>query len=89
MITHRDVSCLNRLAPVAQLLEMLGHLDQPAVRTPDVYLAMSRQVWAAYWYLSARLNDELVAMPGEAPDDAYFDDLERRVLHTLDKEHAP
>lgn len=84
MITQRDVSYVGKLAPVAQLLEMLGHLDQPAVRSPEVYLSMAREVWAAYWYLSARLNDELLSAPGEKQDPQYFTELEQRVRSSLD-----
>jgi hypothetical protein len=75
MISHRDVSYVAKLAPVAQLLEMLGHLDQPAVRSPEVYLAMAQDVWKTYWYLSARLNDELVG--GVASNEQYFEELEQ------------
>ncbi|GFK92356.1 hypothetical protein NNJEOMEG_00181 [Fundidesulfovibrio magnetotacticus] len=88
MITHRDVTCLNKLAPLAQLLEMLGGIEQPAVRTPEVFLAMSRDVWRVYWFLSARLGDELLAHSGAPCDDAYFAALERRVEQALERDHA-
>lgn len=84
MITHRDINYVGKLAPMAQLLEMLGHLDQPLVRSPDVFTTMSRELWEVYWYLNARLYDELLgcACPGEDP--SYFDDMARRSKEAVD-----
>lgn len=84
MITQRDVAYVGKLAPVAQLLEMLGHLDQPGVRSTEVFLAMSREVWAAYQYLSCRLSDELLDSGCENRDESYFGELERRVNRFID-----
>lgn len=84
MLTQRDAAYVTKLAPIAQLLEILGHLDHPSVRSPDVFLAMSREVWATYVYLSARLHDEMLDPSGEARDEAYFLDLERRALRGLE-----
>ena len=84
MVTHRDLYYVGKLAPVAQLLEMLGHLDQPAVRSSEVFLAMSREIWAAYWFLSARLNDEMLGVPDETTSDRYIAALEQRVRDKLD-----
>lgn len=84
MVVQRDVSYVSKLAPVAQLLELLGQLDQPAVRSPEVFLAMSKEVWVAYQYLSARLNDEMLSGSGEVRDESYFIELERRAHCVLD-----
>ncbi|WP_027190776.1 hypothetical protein [Fundidesulfovibrio putealis] len=84
MVVQRDVSYVSKLAPVAQLLEMLGHLDQPVVRSPEVFLAMAKEVWVTYRYLSARLNDEMLSAPDDKRDDHYFDDVERRAHRTMD-----
>ncbi|WP_243359510.1 hypothetical protein [Fundidesulfovibrio terrae] len=84
MITQRDISYVGKLAPVAQLLEMLGHLDQPGVRSPEVFLSMSREIWAAYLFLSARLNDEMLGGTGENTSEHYFSQLEQRVRENLD-----
>lgn len=84
MITQRDVSYASRLSPVAQLLEMLGNMDQPSVRSPDVFMSMARDIWEVYWYLSARLNDELVEGGCATYGEDYFNDVERRAKKALE-----
>lgn len=84
MITQRDLQWVSKLAPVAQLLEMLGGLDQPSVRSGEVFQAMARDVWEAYWYLSARMNDELVGLAQDARGDEYFEAVERRARKAVD-----
>lgn len=78
MITHRDVSYVGKLSTVAQLLELLACQDDPIVRTPDVYRSMAKEIWQTYWYLSARLNDELVGGMNWKLDEHYFQAVEGR-----------
>jgi len=78
MITHRDINYVGKLAPMAQLLEMLGHLDQPVVRSPDVFASMSKDLWEIYWYLNARLYDELLGCACAGDDAGYFEAMEKR-----------
>ena len=77
MISQRDIFWVSRLAPMAQLLEMMGDADEASVRSGEVFGVMARDLWETYWYLSARLNDECLGMPSEECDEKYFDMLER------------
>ena len=45
---------------------------------------MARDVWEAYWYLSARLNDEFVLLSDDKKDDEYFEGLERRARKSME-----
>ena len=84
MITLKDIVYVGKLAPIAQLLELLGHLDQPTVRSPDVFAAMSKELWEIYWYLNARLHDELLGCPCTSEDDGYFEETERRSKNAVE-----
>ena len=84
MITNHDITYVGKLAPVAQLLELLGHLDQPVVRSPDVYAAMSKELWEVYWYLNARLHDELLGCASVSGDADYFEEMEKRSKKAVD-----
>lgn len=84
MISQRDLHWVSKLAPVAQLLEMLGGMDQPSVRSGEVFQSMARDVWEAYWYLSARLSDEFVLLSDDKKDDEYFEGLERRARKSME-----
>ncbi|MFP5238940.1 MAG: hypothetical protein ACLGQW_03825, partial [Acidobacteriota bacterium] len=79
MITDRDISYLGKLAPVAQLLELLGQQDQPAVRSQEVFLSMARDIWEVYGLLSSRLNDEINCGDEAVYGPHYYDRLEGRV----------
>lgn len=77
MISERDMLWVSRLAPLAQLLEMMGNSEEGGVRSVEVYGVMARDLWETYWYLNARLSDECHGMPPELCDDEYFDKLEK------------
>ncbi|WP_243366768.1 hypothetical protein [Fundidesulfovibrio soli] len=83
MITDKDISYLGKLAPVAQLLELLGQQEQPAVRSPEVFLSMARDVWEVYGLLVSRLNDELTCRDDSINSAHYYDRLEGRVRAAL------
>ena len=85
MITVKDVACIEKLAPVAQLLEMLGTFEQGSVRSPDVFSAMARDVWRIYWYLGARFNDEMFGGMYDPPDDVYYHEVRNRVERAVDE----
>ena len=83
MITDRDIAYLGKLTPVAQLLEMLGQLDNPEVRSPEVFLSMARDVWEVYGLLSRRLNDEMLCPDAEIYGAQYHDRIEKRTREEL------
>ena len=82
MITDRDLRYVERLAPVAQLLELLGEAfvfgeDQPkqAVRRPEVFEATARDVWEVFYYLRTRLADEAGHLTAQDWPESYFEEL--------------
>ncbi|WP_243311490.1 hypothetical protein [Fundidesulfovibrio agrisoli] len=83
MITYRDISYLSKLAPVAQLLELLGQQEHPAVRSPEVFLSMARDIWEVYGLLSSRLSDEAACRDEALYGAHYYDRLEMRVREAL------
>ena len=82
MITERDITYVDRLAPVAQLLELLGDAfdctgltpAQPA-RRPEVFEATARELWEVFHYLHARLSDEAGHLTAQDWPESYFEDL--------------
>jgi hypothetical protein len=84
MITPRDLRHVAKLALMAQMLEMLGNEDKPAVRCPDVFASMSQELWQVFLYLKARLHDELFASQPSAADHHYQRELEVRTREGLD-----
>ena len=62
MITDRDLDYVERLAPLAQLLELPGDkfifdgdkAEQP-VRRPEVFESAARDLWEVFYYLSGRM----------------------------------
>ena len=84
MITYNDIGYIEKIAPVAQLLEMLCHMDQPAVRSPDVLVSMSKQLWEVYWYLNTRLHDEVLGCACANGDASYFEEVEKRSRNAVD-----
>ncbi len=47
-------------------------------------MSMARDIWEVYWYLSARLNDELVEGGCATYGEDYFSDVERRAKKALE-----
>jgi hypothetical protein len=77
MIAQRDLAWVSRIAPIAQLLEMMGGDGQCDVKTLEVFQVMARDLWEAYWYLSARMNDEILEQEVNCPDTMYFENMEK------------
>lgn len=45
MISERDIFWVSRLAPLAQLLEMMGKAEEANVRSVEVYGVMAKDLW--------------------------------------------
>jgi hypothetical protein len=81
MITARDLRYVERLAPVAQLLELLGdkyvfegEKAGPLVRDSDVLETASRELWEAFFYLRDRLGDEMKGKEASVFSEDYFEE---------------
>lgn len=82
MITPRDIDYVARLAPLAQLLELLGdkfifdgdNTEQP-VRRPEVFESAARDLWEVFYYLSTRMADEVGHLTPQDWPDSYFEEL--------------
>lgn len=83
MINARDAACIEKLAPVAQLLEMLGQYSHEGVRSSDVFTSMAKDVWRVYMYMSARFTDEMLGGAFDSHDDEYFRNVRERVEKEL------
>ena len=82
MITPRDIEYVERIAPVAQLLELLGEAfvfgeDQPkpSVRRPEVFEVAARDLWEVFSYLRTRLADEAGHLTAQDWPESYFEEL--------------
>jgi len=82
MITERDIAYVDRLAPVAQLLELLGDAFDctgdaagRAVRRPEVFETMAGDVWEVFHYLRTRLADEAGNLVVRDWPETYFEEL--------------
>lgn len=84
MITLRDIEYVERIAPVAQLLELLGDKflfegEEKAgtlVRDQNVLEYSARGLWEVFYYLRARLEDEVGQTAPEERPREYFEELE-------------
>jgi hypothetical protein len=84
MITPRDIEYVDRLAPLAQLLELLGETfvfdggktEQP-VRRPEVFEATARDLWEVFFYLRNRLSDEAGHLKPQDWPESYFEEMAR------------
>lgn len=85
MITAIDAACIEKLAPVAQLLELMGQYSHEGVRSSDVFTSMAKDVWRVYMYLSARFSDEMLGGAFESHDEDYFREMKTRVDNKVDK----
>lgn len=85
MITAVDSVSIEKLAPVAQLLEMMGQYSHEGVRSSDVFTSMAKDVWRVYLYLSARFSDEMVGGAFESHDEEYFRKMKERVDKAVDE----
>ena len=82
MITPRDIHYIERLAPVAQLLELLGsryvfegERAGPLVRDADVLETAGRELWEVFYYLRDRLGDEMRRPDAATLPDDYFEEV--------------
>ncbi|MHC1791786.1 hypothetical protein [Solidesulfovibrio sp.] len=81
MITKCDLRYVERLAPVAQLLELLGdkyvfegEKAGPLVRDSDVLETAGRELWEIFFYLRDRLGDEINRKDASGYSDDYFEE---------------
>lgn len=93
MITPRDIEYVERIAPVAQLLELLGEAfvcgeDQPGqlVRRPEVFEATARDLWEVFYYLRTRLADEAGHLTPQDWPESYFEELKNMARDAWNKE---
>ena len=82
MITQRDLDYVERLAPLAQLLELLGDKfifdgdnTEQSVRRPEVFESAARDLWEVFHYLSNRMADEVGHLKPQDWPESYFEEL--------------
>lgn len=77
MITKQDLRYVERLAPVAQLLELLGDAftfdGGQIVRRPEVFESAAQDLWEVFYYLQGRMADEAGHPERREWSESYFE----------------